>query len=64
MIWLVTVCVVILLGVDTGLFIGIGFALLTVVIRTQLPHYVISGNVTGTEIYKNAQMYSNVSLLV
>ncbi|XP_072025146.1 sulfate transporter-like [Amphiura filiformis] len=59
MIWLVTLLAVVLLGVDIGLFVGIGFAFLTVVLRTQLSEYVINGNMAGTEIYKNQDVYPN-----
>ena len=57
-----TLLAVVLLGVDIGLFVGIGFAFLTVVLRTQLTQFALSGNVTGTEIYKNLDIYSSVSM--
>ena len=62
MIFLVTLLAVVLLGVDIGLFVGIGFAFLTVVLRTQLSQFAIYGNVSGTEIYKNMAVYPIVSI--
>lgn len=52
MIFLITFCAVVLLTVDEGLVIGIAFALLTVVFRTQWYDYFIT-------LYNNAFLATN-----
>ena len=59
-IWLTTFLAVVLLDIDLGLVVGIGFSLLTVVIRTQ---FAKSGNMFKSvepDIYLNNEDYTNV----
>ncbi|XP_068181076.1 solute carrier family 26 member 6-like [Antennarius striatus] len=56
-VWLVTFTSTILLNLDLGLAVSIAFAMLTVIFRTQLPRYAILGNVPGTDIYLDTDLY-------
>uniref|UniRef100_A0A803SMG6 Solute carrier family 26 member 6 n=1 Tax=Anolis carolinensis TaxID=28377 RepID=A0A803SMG6_ANOCA len=57
LIWLVTFVATILLNLDMGLGVAVVFSLLTVIFRTQMPHYSILGQVSKTGIYKDAAEY-------
>ncbi|KAM9751413.1 solute carrier family 26 member 6-like [Menidia menidia] len=57
LVWLVTFVSTILLNLDLGLAVSIGFSILTVIFRTQLPRYSILGNVAGTELYLDTDTY-------
>ncbi|XP_034340211.1 solute carrier family 26 member 6 isoform X2 [Arvicanthis niloticus] len=58
LIWLVTFVATILLNLDIGLAVSIVFSLLLVVVRMQLPHYSILGQVPDTDIYRDVAEYS------
>ncbi|XP_076023234.1 solute carrier family 26 member 6-like [Genypterus blacodes] len=57
LVWLVTFVCTILLNLDVGLAVSIGFSMLTVIIRTQLPRYSILGHVPGTDLYVDTDTY-------
>uniref|UniRef100_A0A8C9EHU4 Solute carrier family 26 member 6 n=1 Tax=Pavo cristatus TaxID=9049 RepID=A0A8C9EHU4_PAVCR len=57
MVWVVTFIATLLLNLDIGLGASVAFALLTVIFRTQLPHYSILGRVTDTDVYKDVAEY-------
>uniref|UniRef100_A0A8C8HGA0 STAS domain-containing protein n=1 Tax=Oncorhynchus tshawytscha TaxID=74940 RepID=A0A8C8HGA0_ONCTS len=57
LVWLVTLVCTILLNLDLGLAASIGFSMLTVIFRTQLPRYYILGHVPGTELYLDTDTY-------
>uniref|UniRef100_A0A5F8G9W7 Solute carrier family 26 member 6 n=1 Tax=Monodelphis domestica TaxID=13616 RepID=A0A5F8G9W7_MONDO len=57
LIWLVTFVATILLNLDIGLAVAVGFALISVIFRTQLPHYSILGQVPDTDIYRDVTEY-------
>uniref|UniRef100_H3CKV7 Solute carrier family 26 member 6 n=2 Tax=Tetraodon nigroviridis TaxID=99883 RepID=H3CKV7_TETNG len=57
LVWLVTFTCTILLNLDLGLAVAIGFSMLTVIFRTQLPTYSILGNVSGTDLYLDTDAY-------
>ncbi|XP_015730864.1 solute carrier family 26 member 6 [Coturnix japonica] len=57
MVWVVTFIATLLLNLDIGLGASVAFALLTVIFRTQLPHYSILGRVTDTNVYKDVAEY-------
>ncbi|XP_060163231.1 solute carrier family 26 member 6 isoform X3 [Globicephala melas] len=58
LIWLVTFVATILLNLDLGLAVAVVFSLLLVVVRTQLPHYAVLGQVPDTDIYRDVAEYS------
>uniref|UniRef100_A0A8K9X3B2 SLC26A/SulP transporter domain-containing protein n=1 Tax=Oncorhynchus mykiss TaxID=8022 RepID=A0A8K9X3B2_ONCMY len=57
LVWLVTLVCTILLNLDIGLGASIGFSMLTVIFKTQLPRYSILGHVPGTELYLDTDTY-------
>ncbi|KAM9855513.1 solute carrier family 26 member 6 [Aulostomus maculatus] len=63
MIWLATFTLTLLLNPDLGLAAAIGFSMLTVIFRTQLPKYSLLGQVPGTEIYRPVEDYRQVRLV-
>ncbi|XP_055336088.1 solute carrier family 26 member 6-like [Paramacrobiotus metropolitanus] len=54
---LVSFLAVIILDVDSGLGIGVGYSLLTVIFRTQRPEIGLLGRVPQTDIYKRIDSY-------
>ncbi|KAM3618346.1 uncharacterized protein V6R79_019449 [Siganus canaliculatus] len=57
LVWLVTFVSTVLLNLDLGLAVSVGFSMLTVIFRTQLPRYSILGNVPGTDLYVDTDSY-------
>lgn len=58
LIWLVTFVATILLNLDLGLAVAIAFSMLLVVVRIQLPHYSVLGQVPDTDVYRDVAEYS------
>ncbi|XP_063466010.1 solute carrier family 26 member 6 isoform X16 [Symphalangus syndactylus] len=58
LIWLVTFMATILLNLDLGLVVAVIFSLVLVVVRTQMPHYSVLGQVPDTDIYRDVAEYS------
>ncbi|KAK1897738.1 Solute carrier family 26 member 6 [Dissostichus eleginoides] len=61
LIWVVTFILTILFNPDLGLAGSIGFSMLTVIFRTQLPTYSILGQVPDTDIYRPLEGYNQVT---
>ncbi|NXV12463.1 S26A6 protein, partial [Cepphus grylle] len=57
MVWVVTFLATLLLNLDIGLGASVAFGLLTVIFRTQLPHYSIMGRISDTEVYRDMADY-------
>ncbi|NXL48103.1 S26A6 protein, partial [Podilymbus podiceps] len=57
MVWIVTFVATLLLNLDIGLAASVAFGLLTVIFRTQLPHYSILGRISDTDVYKDVAEY-------
>uniref|UniRef100_A0A8C2XQ54 Solute carrier family 26 member 6, like 2 n=1 Tax=Cyclopterus lumpus TaxID=8103 RepID=A0A8C2XQ54_CYCLU len=57
LVWVVTFISTILLNLDLGLAVSIGFSMLTVIFRTQLPRYSILGHISGTDLYLDTETY-------
>uniref|UniRef100_A0A8D3E708 SLC26A/SulP transporter domain-containing protein n=1 Tax=Scophthalmus maximus TaxID=52904 RepID=A0A8D3E708_SCOMX len=60
-IWVATFILTVLLNPDIGLAASIGFAMLTVIFRTQLPTYSLLGQIPGTDIYRPLEDYNQVT---
>ncbi|CAG5129716.1 unnamed protein product, partial [Candidula unifasciata] len=58
-VWLITFAATVLLDVDLGLLVGVGFGLLTVIIRSQRPYSCLLGQVPGTDIYRDISVYKS-----
>ncbi|BFZ10563.1 hypothetical protein BsWGS_13602 [Bradybaena similaris] len=56
-VWLITFAATVLLDVDLGLLVGVGFGLLTTIIRSQRPYSCVLGQVPGTDIYRDISVY-------
>ncbi|XP_042348506.1 LOW QUALITY PROTEIN: solute carrier family 26 member 6 [Plectropomus leopardus] len=59
-IWVATFIFTVLFNPDLGLAASIGFSMLTVIFRTQLPKYSILGQVPDTDIYRPLEDYNQV----
>ncbi|NWR61923.1 S26A6 protein, partial [Bucorvus abyssinicus] len=57
MVWIVTFVATLLLNLDIGLAASVAFGLLTVIFRTQLPHYSILGRISDTDVYRDVAEY-------
>ncbi|NXM23841.1 S26A6 protein, partial [Oxyruncus cristatus] len=57
MVWIVTFVATLLLNLDIGLAASVAFGLLTVIFRTQLPHYSILGRISNTDVYRDVAEY-------
>ena len=60
--WLVTFTLVVLLGVDLGLLLGVIFALITIVVRSQSPYCTLMGRIPDTDIYRDIAVVQSVSM--
>ncbi|KAG1942691.1 solute carrier family 26 member 6, like [Pimephales promelas] len=60
LIWLVTYVSTVLFNLDMGLGASMGFALLTVIFRTQRPSYSLLGHLPGTELYLDMETHEEV----
>lgn len=63
MVWVVTFILTVLLNPDLGLAASIGFSMLTVIFRTQLPKYSLLGQVPDTDIYRPLEDYNQVKMI-
>ncbi|NXQ34020.1 S26A6 protein, partial [Alaudala cheleensis] len=57
LVWIVTFIATLLLNLDIGLAASVAFGLLTVIFRTQLPHYSMLGRISDTDVYKDVVEY-------
>ncbi|NXO07633.1 S26A6 protein, partial [Oriolus oriolus] len=57
LVWIVTFVATLLLNLDIGLAASVAFGLLTVIFRTQLPHYSILGRISDTDVYRDVAEY-------
>uniref|UniRef100_A0AAQ4PU94 STAS domain-containing protein n=1 Tax=Gasterosteus aculeatus aculeatus TaxID=481459 RepID=A0AAQ4PU94_GASAC len=60
LIWVATFILTLLLNPDLGLAAAIGFSMLTVIFRTQLPKYSKLGQVPDTDIYRPLEDYDEL----
>ncbi|KAM9350322.1 solute carrier family 26 member 6 [Symphorus nematophorus] len=59
-VWVVTFIFTVLFNPDLGLAASIGFSMLTVIFRTQLPKYSLLGQIPDTDIYRPLEDYNQV----
>ncbi|XP_070695722.1 solute carrier family 26 member 6 isoform X2 [Pempheris klunzingeri] len=59
-VWVATFIFTILLNPDLGLAASIGFSMMTIIFRTQLPKYSLLGQVPDTDIYRPLKEYNQV----
>ena len=58
---LVTIVCVLLIGVETGILVGVSLSLLLFLWRTSQPHIAIVGLVPGTEHFRNVDRYEVIT---
>lgn len=58
--WFVSFLASLLLGLDYGLMVAVGFAIFGVVFRTQSPKYRVLGQIPNTDIYWDVEAYEEV----
>lgn len=51
-----------ILDVDIGLYIGIGWSLVMIIFRTQRAKMSVLGNLPGTEMYESYEICEKVSI--
>ncbi|XP_077194211.1 prestin [Paroedura picta] len=59
-IWIVAFLASVFMGLDYGLLMAVGFALVTIIYRTQSPKYRILGQIRDTDIYCDVEEYEEV----
>ncbi|XP_075551468.1 prestin-like isoform X3 [Dermacentor variabilis] len=55
--WIITFMSVVLLDIDIGIAAGIGFSVVTVILRTLVPYVSFLGNVPDSDIYLDVKRY-------
>uniref|UniRef100_A0A4W4FCW6 STAS domain-containing protein n=1 Tax=Electrophorus electricus TaxID=8005 RepID=A0A4W4FCW6_ELEEL len=60
-VWLASFMASVLLGLDYGLLVAIGFSILTVIYRTQRPKSVVLGHVSDTGLYCDIEEYEEAT---
>jgi SulP family sulfate permease len=55
--WGVTFAAVLLLGIETGIFVGVGVSLALYLWRTSRPHIAVVGRLGESEVYRNVLRY-------
>jgi hypothetical protein len=58
--WLVTFLGVIIIDVDIGLYIGLGFSLLLIIVQSQRALTSVLGNIPYTDIYESIDICEDV----
>ncbi|XP_015789465.1 solute carrier family 26 member 6 [Tetranychus urticae] len=60
-IWLITFFAVILLDVDIGLYVGLGYSLLTLIYKSQRPKIYLLGFVNNSDVYVPVNRYASAN---
>jgi SulP family sulfate permease len=60
--WLGTALGVLALGLDTGIAMGIGLSLATLLWRSSAPHIAVLGRLPGTSTFRNVERYETETL--
>lgn len=55
--WLLTFVTVLVLGIETGIFVGVASALVLYLWRTSRPHIAIVGRLGESEVYRNVERH-------
>lgn len=59
LVWMASFLGTIFIGVEIGLGISVGLALLIVVAESAFPHTAELGQLPGTEVYRNTKQYQD-----
>ncbi|MDH4450277.1 MAG: SulP family inorganic anion transporter [Rhodoferax sp.] len=60
--WLGTALGVLVMGLDTGIAVGIGLSLATLLWRSSTPHIAVLGRLPGTHTFRNVERYATEPL--
>eukprot|EP00775_Hariotina_reticulata_P008330 gene8330-8515_t len=63
MVWLVAFVCTLFLGIELGLAMAIGLAILIVVFESAFPHTAVLGRVDRTSVYRNIQQYPSAEMV-
>ncbi|XP_077580458.1 prestin isoform X1 [Stigmatopora nigra] len=63
LVWLASLISTLVLNLDLGLAVAIGFSLLTLIYRTQSSSTVVLGHIPGTDCYRNVQLYTEAKMV-
>ncbi|KAI1296895.1 Prestin [Halotydeus destructor] len=58
-IWLVTFLAVFFLDVDLGLYVGLGYSLITLIYKSQRPKTYMLGSINGSDVYVPLKKYAS-----
>ncbi|XP_077457688.1 prestin isoform X4 [Stigmatopora argus] len=58
LVWVASIISTLVLNLDLGLAVAIGFSLLTLIYRTQRSSTAVLGLIPGTDCYRNVQLYT------
>jgi MFS superfamily sulfate permease-like transporter len=58
--WIITFGAVVILDIDFGLYIGIAFSLLLIIVQSQRASASILGNIPYTDIYESIDICEDV----
>ncbi|KAF6148854.1 hypothetical protein GIB67_014225 [Kingdonia uniflora] len=57
LLWTITFVTTLFLGIEIGVFVGVGFSLAFVIHESANPHTAVLGRLPGTTIYRSVQQY-------
>ncbi|XP_077332223.1 sulfate anion transporter 1 [Lithobates pipiens] len=60
-VWIVTVAASALISTEMGLMVGLIFSMLSVIVRTQIPHTATLSQIKDTVFYEDGNKYENLS---
>ncbi|XP_059821042.1 sulfate anion transporter 1 isoform X3 [Hypanus sabinus] len=60
-VWWVTMLSVVLISTELGLFTGVTFSILCVIVRTQLPRTALLGRMQDSTLYEDQSEYNNLT---
>lgn len=57
LLWTITSVTTLFLGIEIGVFVGVGFSLAFVIHESANPHIAVLGRLPGTTVYRNIKQY-------
>lgn len=63
LVWMVSCLTTLLAGVEIGLAVSIGLALLIVVYESAFPHTALLGRIRETTVYRNVKQYPDAQVI-
>jgi len=63
LVWVISFSFTLLFGVEIGLIIAVGLALLIVIYQSAFPHTAVLGRIPRTNVYRNVKQYPEASTI-